>query len=111
MTALRNRNQFNTDTPLPSSELRELNSATWYVHARAYVAMKWPDVSAKHRAGIADALATVTPALVNDSRGAPAPNVLRRALYSWAFRLAKDSTGVWQFRTAVEELLRVSRRR
>ncbi|MEV8287832.1 tyrosine-type recombinase/integrase [Streptomyces niveus] len=103
MAALRSRDQFDTETGLPGSEVRELNSATWYVHARAYMAMKWPDVSAKHRASIADALATVTPALVSDSRGAPAPNVLRRALYAWAFRLAKDSIGVWQFRTVVEE--------
>ncbi|MGP3990674.1 tyrosine-type recombinase/integrase [Streptomyces sp. 3N207] len=94
LTALRNREQFDTVTGLPSSELHEQQSPTWYAHACAYALMKWPDASAKHRASIADALATVTPALVSDSRGAPAPRVLRRALYSWAFsfRTAKDGS-------------------
>lgn len=34
---------------------------------------------------IADALATVTPALVTTTRGMPDPQVLRAALYGWAF--------------------------
>ncbi|MFI9720884.1 site-specific integrase [Streptomyces sp. NPDC052396] len=102
LAALRNREQFDTTTGLPSSELHELKSPTWYEHARAYVAMKWPTASAKHRASIADALATVTPALVTDMRGAPKPRVLRTALYAWAFRLCLDAEGQWQPRTQVE---------
>ncbi|WP_194292586.1 tyrosine-type recombinase/integrase [Streptomyces katsurahamanus] len=55
--------------------------------------MKWPTASAKHRASIADALATVTPKLVKDNRGAPAPKVLRAALYSWVFRFVLGDDG------------------
>lgn len=61
LTALRNREQFDTATGLPGSELHESQSPTWYAHACAYAAMKWPSASAKHRASIADGLATITP--------------------------------------------------
>ena len=58
---------------------------TWHEHAAGYAAMKWPDVAAHTRAGIADALATVTPALSQDAAGRPPALVLRAALYGWAF--------------------------
>lgn len=93
MTALRNREQFCTETGLPSSEVLAAQSPTWYTHAREYAAMKWPTASAKHRASIAEALATVTPRLVKDNRGAPASRILRAALYAWAFRLVRDQDG------------------
>ncbi|MEU5326323.1 tyrosine-type recombinase/integrase [Streptomyces parvus] len=103
LTALRNREQFDTETGLPASEALAAQSPTWYAHAREYVAMKWPNASAKHRASIADALATVTPRLVKDNRGAPAPRVLRAALYSWAFRLVLDQDGELVARIEAEE--------
>ena len=78
--------QFDTETGLPVSELRKLQSqTTWYQHAVAFCAMKWPRASAKSRSARADALATLTPALVTDHTGAPAPEVLRTALSCWAF--------------------------
>ncbi|MER8028744.1 site-specific integrase [Streptomyces bauhiniae] len=103
LTALRNREQFDTETGLPASEVRAAQSPTWYAHAREYVAMKWPNASAKHRASIADALATVTPRLVKDNRGAPAPRVLRTALYSWAFRLVLGQDGELVARVDAEQ--------
>ncbi|MFG2537230.1 tyrosine-type recombinase/integrase [Streptomyces sp. NPDC048511] len=103
LTALRNREQFDTETGLPASEALAAQSPTWYAHAREYVAMKWPNASTKHRASIADALATVTPRLVKDNRGAPAPRVLRAALYSWAFRLVLDQDGELVARIEAEE--------
>ncbi|WP_399927007.1 tyrosine-type recombinase/integrase [Streptomyces kanamyceticus] len=103
LSALRNREQFDSDTGLPASEVQALKSPTWYAHTLAYTDMKWPGASAKHRAGIADALATVTPRLVKDKRGAPAPKVLRAALYSWAFRFVLDAEGKWNRRMDVVE--------
>ncbi|KNE79657.1 MULTISPECIES: tyrosine-type recombinase/integrase [Streptomyces] len=92
--ALRKREQFDTETGFPESELRALNAPTWYEHARDYVVMKWPRVAAKHRASIAESLAVVTAVLVSESKGStPDPLLLRRALLLWAFRLAKDSEG------------------
>lgn len=37
---------------------------TWYEEATAYAAMKWPSLAAHSRASLAEALATVTPALI-----------------------------------------------
>ncbi|MFJ4409221.1 tyrosine-type recombinase/integrase [Streptomyces sp. NPDC088910] len=86
MTALRNQEQFDDTTGLPVSELRARHSAvSWYEHARAYIDHKWADAPVKSRKGYADALATITPALVTNAPGTPAPALLRRALYSWAF--------------------------
>jgi integrase len=94
MTAVRNGEQFDTVTGLPLSELRELKSPTWYEHACSYSLMKWPNIAAKHRANIAEALATVTPVLVSSGKsGRPDPKVLRHALHSWAFQAARGYDG------------------
>ncbi|MCH6161554.1 tyrosine-type recombinase/integrase [Streptomyces marispadix] len=102
MTALRNREQFDEETGLPASELANLNTPTWYEHATAYVLMKWPKAAAKHRAGIAEALAVVTPVFVSSSRGAPDPKVMRTALYAWAFRAVPGQDGKPATRADVE---------
>ncbi|WP_405583954.1 tyrosine-type recombinase/integrase [Streptomyces sp. NBC_01190] len=94
LEALRRREQFDIGTGLPASELHELKSPTWYDHAGAYVLMKWPNIAAKHRASIADALTTVTPALVTTSRDKrPDTATLRRALQTYAFQAARDESG------------------
>jgi integrase len=86
MTALRRQEQFDDESGLPVSELRAQHSGvSWYEHARAYIDRKWDDAPAKSRKGYADALATITPALMKDAAGAPAPELLRKALYGWAF--------------------------
>src|SRR6266704_1869683 len=54
-------------------------------YAAAYAVMKWPLAAAHTRAGIADALATITPALLTPERGGPPAAVLRAALYGHAF--------------------------
>lgn len=58
---------------------------TWYQHALDYADMKWPEAAANSRAGIAESLAIVTAALVSDVSNPPRPDVLRAALYGWAF--------------------------
>ncbi len=47
--------------------------------------MKWPDQAATSRRSSADVLTTVTVALAPRRRDAPEPEVLRRALFAWAF--------------------------
>ncbi|MDH2388284.1 site-specific integrase [Streptomyces sp. HNM0663] len=103
MAALRDRQQFDEVSGLPASELEALNTPTWYEHAKAYAVMKWPKAAAKHRASIAEALATVTPAFVATTRGAPEPEVLRIALYSWAFRAVQADDGTFVSRADVDE--------
>src|SRR6266571_2507449 len=65
---------------------------SWLEHAAAYAAMKWPLAAACTRAGIADALATITPALFTPGRGRPPAAVLRTALYGHDFNPARAGT-------------------
>jgi hypothetical protein len=66
---------------------------TWYEHARGYAEMKWTSAAAKSRRSAADALATVTPALVSSTRTAPPSDVLRRALCAWAWAFNPSTRG------------------
>ncbi|MFI5839790.1 tyrosine-type recombinase/integrase [Catenuloplanes sp. NPDC051500] len=54
---------FDEKTGLPEPMARALNTRSWYAHAIAFVDVKWAQSSAKHRIGIAETMATVTPAL------------------------------------------------
>ena len=60
---------FDEASGLPEPMARELNSRTWLEHAIAFVDMKWPRASAKHRKSIAEALTTVTPVFISSTRG------------------------------------------
>ncbi|MBM7058058.1 tyrosine-type recombinase/integrase [Streptomyces durocortorensis] len=89
LTATRKGEPFDTETGLPVSELRERNRTSWYAHARAHAARKWPTAAAKHRASIAESLTIATMALCPDGKGRPADDLLRRALYQWAFNAGR----------------------
>ncbi|MFJ8625834.1 tyrosine-type recombinase/integrase [Kitasatospora sp. NPDC093550] len=88
-TAMKNGEEFDQESGLPVSELRKQTEGTWFDHATAYAQMKWARSSAKSRATRADALATITPALVTDRREAPDEKLLRRALSCWAFNFSE----------------------
>jgi integrase len=66
--------------------------------------MKWPKAAAKHRASIAEALTSVTLALVTTTSGAPDAIVLRHALRSWAFQITRDRDGTYAARKDVETI-------
>ncbi len=85
LAAARQGEAFATSTGLPVSMGREEETASWYEFACSYVDMKWPDAAGKSRMGIAETLATVTPALVRPAAGQPEAEVIRRALYGWSF--------------------------
>lgn len=78
---------------LPEPMARAQNTRSWYDHAVAYVDVKWARASAKHRKGIAETLATVTPALLATGRGAPSDKDIRAALYGWSFNKARRDAG------------------
>ncbi|MEV8340496.1 tyrosine-type recombinase/integrase [Streptomyces niveus] len=94
LTAARKGEPFDTESGLPVSEVRESNRTTWYAHARAHAARKWPTAAAKHRASIAESLAIATMAVCPTGKGRPADDVLRRALYQWAFNAGRHSQEV-----------------
>ena len=58
---------------------------TWLEHAVAYADIKWPRLAPHSRASLADALATVTPALTGPVAGRPSARTLRAALYGRVF--------------------------
>ena len=47
--------------------------------------MKWPHAAGKSRQGIAESLATVTPALFAEARSRPSAATVRQVLYGWSF--------------------------
>jgi integrase len=93
ITAQREGVAFDEATGLPEPMARELKTVTWYEHAIAFVDMKWPRAAAKHRKGIAEALAAITVLLVATDRGAPPERDMRRALYRWVFNTTRRTSG------------------
>jgi integrase len=71
---------------------RQGRSITWYEHACDFISVKWPQSSARHRKGLAEALTTVTVALLTRDVGAPSVDELRTTLFRWSFNaLARQS--------------------
>jgi integrase len=95
VAAARSGEAFSTETGLPvSAERKEDDPTPWYEFACSYVDMKWPDAAGKSRMGIAETLATVTPALVLHGEGwRPDAKLLRRTLYTWSFNSRARSNG------------------
>nr|WP_235613588.1 hypothetical protein [Streptomyces olivochromogenes] len=85
ITAAREGEAFDVDSGLPKSLVVKERDISWYEHARNYIAMKWDDSPASTRRTLAEAMATVTPTLVKDTKGLPDARVVRTTLYSWAF--------------------------
>jgi hypothetical protein len=72
--------------------LPEPATVTWYQEAITYAAMKWPSLAAHSRASVAEALATVTSALIRPgARDRPNSRELRMALYQHAFNPARPA--------------------
>jgi integrase len=94
VAATRRGEAFLTVTGRPVSWQRsEPASVSWYAHACAYVDMKWPHAAGKSRQGIADSLATVTPALLSSARSRPSATTLRAVLYGWSFNARRRAAG------------------
>ena len=84
---------FSARTGEPASWATRLPATiSWLDHAAAYAARKWPLAAAHTRAGIADALATITPPLLTPGRDRPPAAILRGALYGHAFNPARAGT-------------------
>jgi integrase len=93
--AARDGKPFDPATGLPAQPRPAGRPAvTWYEHAQAYSQMKWPDQAAKSRRSTAEALTTITLALTEQRRKAPGREVLRRALFGYAFNAASASQPV-----------------
>lgn len=93
VTAQREGVAFDEASGLPEPMARHLYTRSWYEHCIEYVDMMWPRSSPKHRKGIAETLATVTPLMASTDRGLPSAKVLRTALYGWSFNKLKRDGG------------------
>ncbi|MEU6877945.1 site-specific integrase [Streptomyces sp. NPDC046712] len=91
--AMKRGEAFRIKDGLPESEVRAAEQAAdsagvqeelpWLSFCREYMAMRWPTAAAKTREGIADGLAAVTLAMVEQDEQRPQAEELRRAL-RWA---------------------------
>ncbi|MER7662797.1 site-specific integrase [Streptomyces sp. NPDC096193] len=88
--AMRRGEAFRIKDGLPESEVRAAAAAaevreevSWFAFCREYMALRWPTSAAKTREGIADGLAAVTLAMVEQGSGAPRVEEIRLAL-RWA---------------------------
>ena len=92
VAAARKGEPFDTETGRPATA-QAVPTTSWYEFACSYVDMKWSDAAGKSRMGIAETLATVTPALLTERRGRPSQSALRSALYGWAFNTRVRNAG------------------
>jgi hypothetical protein len=88
ITAARGGAQFFASDGLPATMRTNQMGRSWYAHACAFMDMKWAHASPGHRRSLADALASVTTAMVHDSQDIPDSPALRKALSSWSFNVA-----------------------
>jgi len=85
ITAAREGEPFDVESGLPKSLVVQDRDISWYQHARNYIEMKWDDSPGSTRRTLAEAMATVTPTFVMDTKGMPDARAVRTALYGWAF--------------------------
>lgn len=91
--AARHGLEFDPATGEPASwAVPEPPATTWYQLAVAYAQVKWPRLAPHSRASLADALATITPALTKATARRPAARTLRAALYQRAFNPQRRAT-------------------
>jgi integrase len=98
VTAQREGQAFDVESGRPVSMLRRrAPKVGWYEFACAYVDMKWPGASPKHRKSIAESLITVTPTMLDESMSAADAKALRSVLLNWGFtsRRGSDAQPAW----------------
>lgn len=88
--AMRKGEAFDVESGLPESELRaaaakanEKPDPSWWDFSREYMASRWRTAAAKTREGLADSLATVALAMMEEGKKAPAAEDVRLAM-RWA---------------------------
>lgn len=87
MRAMRDGEEFDTRSGLPTSMEETKSVVSWYDFALRYLAMKWPHAAPNTRDGINESLTSVTMELLGERPGRPADEVIRKALRNWAFVL------------------------
>lgn len=94
LVASREGRPFEIASGLPATLVPTKPQQTWFDHALAYVRLKWPAASPRHRKGIAEALTAVTAVLVKEGKEPPDKRALRRSLNGWAFNSTSQAQPV-----------------
>ncbi|SDJ78022.1 tyrosine-type recombinase/integrase [Streptomyces indicus] len=87
LRAIRDGEEFDTESGLPESLAEQKASLTWYAFALQYVAMKWPHAAPNYRDSISESLTSVTMAMLSERAGRPSDKLLRHSLRNYAFVL------------------------
>jgi integrase len=105
MTAARKGEAFRVGDGMPMSKVRAEDHRSWYVFACSYVDLKWKAAAATYRRGIAEAMVTVTMAMLTEERGRPPDDkLIRSALFRWGFNTPQRASG--EIPQDVAEILR-----
>jgi integrase len=89
VTAMRHGEAFDVESGLPLSMLPDGRALSWWDWATQYADLKWASLAPTSRKSTAEALTTVTMALLSDTSRRPADELLRRAMMKWAFNAAR----------------------
>lgn len=89
LAAARKGEAFDVGTGRQVSMARVGRDVSWYDFACAFADMKWPRAAATTRRTNAEALTSVTAAMLAGHAGMPDGKVLRSALCRWAFNTAR----------------------
>lgn len=107
LASTRRGTPFEVASGLPADQ-RTRDNPSWLDHAMAFVDMKWPHASPRHRKGIAEGLTTATLAMLPASAHASST---RSALRDWAFNAsARARPSPTQIPSAAAESLASFRR-
>lgn len=93
MRAMRDGEEFDTESGLPASMEEKKSAVSWYDFALKYLAMKWPHAAPNTRDGINESLTSVTVELLGERAGRPSDEAIRKALRNWAFVLPGLTAG------------------
>lgn len=95
LAAARRGEAFDVETGVPVSKLPPppVVQHPWWEWAQTYVDLKWPGLAPNSRQSTAEALTTVTMALLTSEEGRPPAAELRRAMMQWAFITPRRKAG------------------
>ena len=95
LAAARRGEAFDVETGLPVSKLPPppVVEHPWWDWAQTYTDLKWPTLAPNSRQSTAEALTTVTMALLTGEQDQPSAVELRRVMMQWAFITPRRTAG------------------
>lgn len=93
VTAARRGEAFDVETGWPLSMLPTDSPTTWWDWAGRFVETKWASLAPTSRRSVAEALTTVTLAMLDDTGRRPPDKALRAAMFGWAFNAPRRAAG------------------